>query len=110
MSATNPILLSSKWKTEPGSVGLASAQITAPAVIKRVATIMIQADKDNTGCVAFGDSTGVTVTTGGGQLQAGQTAVLPIDLRSSDQELYVISDVAAQKYYVSYFSGGELIC
>jgi hypothetical protein len=72
---------------------------------------MIQADKDNTGCIAFGDATTVTMTTGlGGQLQAGQTAVIPIDLRSDDQELYVISDVASQKYYVSYFSGGELVC
>jgi hypothetical protein len=109
MSADTILLTGANWHTSTDTVGTVIKQISKPSALKRVATVMITADKSNTGCIVFGSSDGLTISSNaGGQLEAKDVAVLPINLTSSNQELYIISDTAGQTYHISYFDGGDI--
>jgi hypothetical protein len=111
MSATNIILLPTKWKSVEKTIGTSVEKVDKPSGIKRTVTVMIQAAKANTGCISFGsDSTLTTLVGAAGQLTAGMSAVIPIDLENEGSLLYVIADTAAQKYWLSVYTGGDLPC
>jgi hypothetical protein len=99
-----------KWITKQISVGTSVTEIT-DIVVNDKTTIMIQSASINTGKVYFGADD--TITSGGvgnigGELEAKQSAVLPLQLFGNSR-LFVVGSAGSQILYVSIWDAGQIV-
>ena len=97
----------SKWTEASQTVGTTAVEITS--ALENVATVIIQADKENTNVVYFGPTSSVNSSgdNAAGQLQAGQPATLTLNL-TTDSKLYIVGGDVGQKVYIGLFDIGEI--
>jgi len=103
---TKVFTIPTTWESFRFEVTSSALEITSPSSLPNISTIMLQAASGNTASIFLGDANDVSSTNAGGELQAGQTAVLPLSTVAGSK-VWVIS-ASTQYLYVSIYNGGNI--